>query len=202
MLHDLREWLVGWADSPAGPAALGILTFAEAIIFPIPPDPLLIALALRNPDQALLLAALTTMTSVAGGLVGHTLGLRIGRPILQRFHSTQVQRVEGIFVRHGFWAIFLAGLTPLPYKIFTLSAGVFAVPRVPFVLASITGRGLRFFLLGGLIFLWGDRFQEFLDERFDLVMVAMLVMLVIAAAAWVPWSRRSREATTNEGPTG
>ena len=201
MLHDLREWLVGWADSPAGPAALGILTFAEAIFFPIPPDPLMIALALRNPDQVLL-AALTTMTSVAGGIVGHTLGLRVGRPILQRFHSTQVDRVEASFVRHGFWAIFLAGLTPLPYKVFTLSAGVFAVPRVPFVLASITGRGLRFFLLGGLIFLWGDRFQEFLDERFDLVIAAMVVMLAIAAAAWMLWSRRDRETTTSEGPTG
>ena len=70
------------------------------------------------------------------------------------------------------------------------------------MLASITGRGLRFFLLGGLIFLWGDRFQEFLDERFDLVIAAMVVMLAIAAAAWMLWSRRDRETTTSEGPTG
>ena len=141
MLDSLREWLVDWADSPAGPVMLAVLTAAEAITFPIPPDPLLIALALRHPESALLLAALTTAASVAGGLVGHWLGLRFGRPLLRRFHSKQLDRVEAMFVRNGFWAIFLAGLTPLPYKIFTISAGVFGIPRMPFLLASIVGRG-------------------------------------------------------------
>ena len=190
MLDSLREWLVEWADSPAGPAMLALLTAAEAIIFPIPPDPLLIALALRHPESALLLAALTTAASVAGGLVGHWLGLRFGRPLLRRLHSKQIDRVEALFVRNGFWAILLAGLTPLPYKLFTISAGVFGIPRVPFVLASIVGRGLRFFLLGALIFLWGERFQRFLDERLDVVMIAMGVLLVMGLAAWGLWARR------------
>ena len=199
MLDRLRDWLVGWADSPAGPAMLALLAAAEAVTFPIPPDPLLIALALRNPDSALLLAGITTGASVAGGLVGHWLGLRFGRPLLHRFHSRQVERVETLFVRHSFWALFLAALTPLPYKLFTISAGVFGVARLPFVLASIAGRGLRFFLLGGLIFLWGDRFQQFLDERFELLMAAMGAALIVALAVWALWARRGARVAAGGG---
>jgi undecaprenyl-diphosphatase len=191
MLHSLQDWLVDWADSSVGPAMLALFSAAEAIFFPIPPDPLLIALALRNPDDALLLAGLTTVASTGGGVIGHLLGRRVGRPILRRFHSRQVERVEELFVRHGFWAIVLAGLTPLPYKLFTVAAGVFDVPRLPFVLASIVGRGLRFGGIGVLIFFWGDRFQQFLDERFDLIMLSMGALLLVAVAVWAVWARRN-----------
>ncbi len=190
MFDALREWLVAWADSPAGPAMLGVLSAAEAIFFPIPPDPLLIALALRNPQDALLLATLTTASSVAGGVVGHYLGGRIGRPFLLRFKERQVARVEELFVRNGFLAILLAGLTPLPYKIFAIAAGVFGIGRSVFVFASIAGRGLRFFTIGILIFFWGERFSELLDERFELIVVALSVPLVVALGAWLLWSRR------------
>ena len=189
VLHDLRRWLVDWADSPAGPAALAVLTASEAIFFPLPPDPLLIALALRNPDAALLLALLTTVASVAGGLVGHWLGGRFGRPLLQRLHSSKVERVESMFVRYGFWAIVIAGLTPIPYKVSTVSAGVFAVPRAQFVLASLLGRGLRFGTFGVLILLWGDRFEAFFEERFDLVVIVLTAGLVIGVAGWLVWVR-------------
>lgn len=202
MLEQLREWLVGWADSPAGPAMLAVLTAAEAITFPLPPDPLLIALALRHPESALLLAGLTTAASVAGGVVGHWLGLRFGRPLLHRLPSHHVERVEALFQRHSFWAIVLAGLTPLPYKVFTISAGVFGIPRLPFVLASIVGRGARFFTLGLLVFFWGDRFQRFLDESFDAVMAAMGAVLVIALVAWALWSRYGHRVRTNGGEIG
>lgn len=202
MFDALREWLIGWADSPAGPAMLAVLTAAEAVAFPIPPDPLLIALALRNPDSALLLAALTTAASVSGGVVGHWLGQRFGRPLLQRMHSRQIDRVEALFVRHGFWAIVLAGLTPLPYKVFTIAAGVFGVPRLPFVLASIVGRGIRFFVLGALIFVWGDRFSRFLEERFDLVMLSMGALLLVAVVTWLLWARRNGALAAGRGEAG
>lgn len=201
MLDALREWLVAWADSPAGPAMLGVLSAAEAIFFPIPPDPLLIALALRNPEDALMLATLTTASSVAGGVVGHYLGGRIGRPFLRRFKERQVARVEELFVRNGFLAILLAGLTPLPYKIFAIAAGVFGISRRVFVFASIAGRGLRFFTIGILIFFWGERFRELIDERFELIVVALSVPLVVALGAWLLWSRRrSRRAAGASGP--
>ena len=202
MLDQLREWLVDWADSPAGPVMLAVLTAAEAITFPLPPDPLLIALALRHPESALLLAGLTTAASVAGGVVGHWLGLRFGRPLLRHLPSRHVERVEALFQRHGLWAVVLAGLTPLPYKVFTISAGVFGIPRLPFVLASIVGRGARFFTLGLLVFFWGDRFQRFLDERFDAVMATMGATLIVALVAWALWSRYSRRAPTDGGEIG
>ena len=196
MLDDLRGWLIAWADSPAGPIALALITAAEAIFFPIPPDPLLIALALRNPDAALLLAALTTVASAAGGLAGHWLGERLGRPLLQRFGGGHADRVEAMFARHGFWAVVVAGLTPIPYKVFTITAGVLALPRWPFLIASLVGRGLRFGAFGVAIFLWGDRFQAFIEERFDLVALALTACLAGAAVAWLAWSRlrRSRRA--------
>ena len=202
MLDALREWLVNWADSPAGPAMLGVLSAAEAIFFPIPPDPLLIALALRNPQDALLLATLTTGASVGGGVVGHFLGLRVGRPILQRFKANQVERVETLFVRHGFFAIVLASLTPLPYKIFAIAAGAFGIARSIFVFASVVGRGLRFFTIAILIFFWGERFSEFLDERFDLVVASIGVLSAVAFGAWLLWSRRTRRLAARRSGRG
>lgn len=192
MLEQLTDWVEAWADSAAGPAALAVISACEAIFFPIPPDPLLIALALRHPGQALLLAALTTVASVAGGLVGRWLGQRFGRPLLLRFaNEERAERVQGLFQRHGFWALLLAGLTPLPYKLFTIAAGTFEVPRLQFVLGSLVGRGLRFGAIGLAIYIWGDRFEAFLEERFDLVMAALGVLLVVGVGAWWAWSRRN-----------
>jgi membrane protein YqaA with SNARE-associated domain len=191
LLHAIEDWLVAWADSPAGPGALAALTASEAVFFPIPPDPLLIALALRNPSAALWLAALTTVSSVLGALVGHWLGLRFGRPLLLRMHARHAVRVEAMFQRHRFWAIVIAALTPIPFKVFTIAAGVFGIPRGPFVIAAIVGRGARFFLLGVLVLIWGERVTAFLDERFDLVMAAMGVMLVVALLVFAYWARRN-----------
>ena len=189
-VHDMQEWVTAWAGSPLGPLMLAILSGAESIFFPIPPDPLLIALALANPSRAMIFAVITTAASVGGGVVGHYLGRRFGRPLLARFRGAQVDRVEAMFQRHGFWAIVLAGLTPLPYKLFTIAAGVFDVPRGRFILASIVGRGTRFLLIGAVIQIWGDRFADFLDEQFDLVVIALGALMLLAVAALFVWSRR------------
>jgi undecaprenyl-diphosphatase len=189
VVDSLTDWLVDWAESPIGPLMLAVFSAAESVFFPIPPDPLLIALALANPPRALLFAVIATAASVVGGIVGHYLGRRFGRPLLMRFHVSRVERVEEMFRRHGFWAIVLAGLTPLPYKVFTIAAGVLDVPRRQFVIASIIGRGARFVLIGVLIQVWGDRFERFLDERFDLVAIALGVLLLAALLLLVGWSR-------------
>lgn len=99
--------------------------------------------------------------------------------------------MEAIFRRYGFWAVAIAAFTPLPFKLFTVSAGIFDIPRTPFILASIAGRGLRFFIIGGLIFLWGDRFLLLFEERFALVTVAMGAMVVATTVVAVLWGRRS-----------
>ena len=192
MLDRLRRWLVRWADSPAGPGALAILAAAESVFFPLPPDALLIALAVRNPDAALLLAGLTIAASVAGGLGGHWLGQRFGRALLLRLHSGRVDRIESMFRRHGFWTLAIAALTPLPYKVFTIGAGVFGVPRMQFVFASVLGRGIRFGSYGVLIFILGDRVEEFLNERFDLIVTALVAGLLLGAISWLAWLRWRR----------
>ncbi|MEZ4501020.1 MAG: YqaA family protein [Dehalococcoidia bacterium] len=196
MIDALHDWLVAWADSDAGPAALFGLSAAESVFFPLPPDPLLIALGLRHPVNALWYALITTAGSVLGALIGHWLGRRFGRPLLERLHAKYLDRVEALFVRHGFAAIFIAALTPIPYKVFTIAAGAFGISRTPFLIASIVGRGARFFLVGALIFIWGDRFQTFLDERFDLVMMAMGLMVIAAIFVWYGWSKYNGRGTT------
>jgi undecaprenyl-diphosphatase len=201
VLHDIREWLVEWADSPVGPIALAALTTSESIFFPIPTDPLLIALALRNPDAALLLAALTITTSVIGGVIGHWLGLRFGRPLLARLHNRHIERIEKMFHDWGFWAIALAGLTPIPYKVFTIGAGVFGIPRTQFIVASIVGRGIRFGSYGVLIFIWGDRFKEFIEQHFDFMISVAALGIIIVLIIWVAWRlQHSHKPTAHDKP--
>lgn len=208
MLHHLREWLDGlhewlidWADSPAAPVALALITASESIFFPIPTDPLLIALALRHPDAALILAALTIAASVLGGVVGHWLGLRLGRPLLLRLPGGHAERAEALLRRWGFWAVAAAGLTPIPYKVFTIGAGVVGIPRAQFVFGSILGRGLRFGVYGVLIFFWGERFAEFITDRFDLVVSAFAGAAVVLLLAWLGWrGLRARGAGARGAP--
>lgn len=183
LYHGIIDWSVGFADSPWAVAILAIDSFTESIINPIPPDPLLIAIAIGNPSNALWLAALVTATSVLGAVVGHWLGLRFGRPIVLRFFSeTKVARVEQMFQKYGAWAILIAAFTPIPYKVFTVTAGVMEMERRPFIIASIVGRGTRFFILGILIFVFGEAIQGFIETQFELVTVVSSVVLIIAVA--------------------
>src|SRR5690625_2339795 len=124
------------------------MSFIEAIFLPIPPDVMLIPMVLLEPENALRFALLTTAASVAGASVGYTVGLRGGRPLLQRFaKGPTVKQVESLFQRHEFWAIVIAGFLPLPYKLFALSAGVFNLDLKRFLAASLLGRGARFTLV-------------------------------------------------------
>ena len=191
-LRAISDWTISFAEGAWAAPVLAAVAATESIFFPIPPDPLLIGVAVRQPELALWLAALTTASSVAGALVGHWLGLRFGRPLLLRLVSHQkVERVERLFQRYGTWAILLAAFTPIPYKVFTITAGVMALDRRTFTVASIIGRGARFFLLGGLIFFFGESIMAFVEDNFDLLTVAFSVALV-AAAVVLAWLFRRR----------
>ena len=180
-LHNLSDWLLGLADSSWAVAVLGITSFTESIFFPIPPDPLLLVMSIARPDAALWLAALVTVTSVAGALVGHWLGRRFGRPLAYRmFPQQRIAMIEGMFKRYGMLAVLLAAFTPLPYKVFAISAGILDLDRRAFVIASLAGRGARFFLLGGLVFIFGEPIEAFIDENLGLLTLA--VAAAIAAA--------------------
>ena len=124
LLHDLSDWLLGFADSDWAIVVLLSSSFAESIFFPIPPDPLLLAVAIAQQPIAVLLGLLVAVASVAGAVVGHALGMRLGRPILTRmFSEGKVAYVDRLFERYGLWAILIAAFTPVPYKVFAIAAG-------------------------------------------------------------------------------
>lgn len=162
-----------------------VVSFAESSFFPVPPDVMLIPMALARPTMALAYAAATTIASVAGALFAYVVGMRGGRPILARLtraHSFDV--LESYFRRWGGWAVGIAAFTPIPFKVFTIAAGIFRVRLAPFVTASVIGRGARFFLESVLILRFGDRARELLGSRFDLITAiaaaAVIVVFFIA----------------------
>ncbi|MEF8794112.1 YqaA family protein [Thiohalorhabdus sp.] len=162
MIRRLLRWALEKAGHPRAPAWLGAISFAESSFFPIPPDVLLAPMTLARPERGWYLAALTTLTSVAGGLLGYLIGAvlyqAVAAPLLEFYGAEgEYRRVVDWFGTYGVWAVFLAGLTPIPYKVFTIAAGSLAMPLLPFVVGSFAGRGLRFFVLAGIIRLGGER---------------------------------------------
>jgi membrane protein YqaA with SNARE-associated domain len=152
-----------WAAHRHAPWYLGALSFAESSFFPIPPDVMLIPMALARPQRAWQLALLTTLSSVLGGLFGYTIGLLLFQSVEPLLHQwgywDSYMHAVGWFEKWGFWAIFLAGFSPIPYKVFTITAGAIAMALVPFIIASLIGRGARFFLVAGLM-RWGGARME------------------------------------------
>ena len=198
LLHDLSDWTLSLAESEWALVLLALVAFSESIFFPIPPDPLLIAIGIADPSVAIWAAALATLASVAGGIVGHYLGRRVGRPLLYKFVSEdKVSRAEALFERYGAWAILAAAITPIPYKVFTILAGVMNLRMRPFLLASLVGRSIRIMTVGVLIYIFGESVREFIDHNFELLTVgAMGIMIVMVLAYFV--FRRMRLRTPLE----
>ena len=177
-IHDLALWVEHWALTPYGPIALFIIAFAESSFFPIPPDVLLIALSLAAPQKALLYALICSIGSLLGGVFGFNLGQKGGRPILLKLFSTKkIETVEALYHKYDVWAVGIAGFTPIPYKLFTISAGVFNLDFKRFVLASAISRSARFFLVSGFIALFGPMVRDFMEEQFNLFSIIFVVML-------------------------
>jgi len=185
-LRRLYDWVLRWATTPYGLAALVVLSFAEASFFPIPPDPLLMALALGAPQRAFVFAAWATAASVAGGIAGYLIGWGAWS-VFDDFFFAWVPgvtpeafgHVQELYDRYDFMAVFLAGLTPIPYKVFTLSAGVFAVSFPVFVIASVLSRGLRFFLVAALLWKFGAPVGRFIDRYFNVLTLIFGILLVM-----------------------
>ena len=195
LLRDLSDWVVGFADSDWSVLILAVNAFTESIFFPIPPDPLLIGISLRQPEIALLLAAIATASSVAGAMVGYWLGHRLGRPFLYRLVARKrVDAAKAVFKKYGGWAVLMAAFTPIPYKVFAISAGILGLNMRTFVIASLIGRGARFFMLGGLLLAFGEDIEEFIDSNFEMLTLAIGGALVVALGIIViiVWRRRVR----------
>ena len=175
-----------WSRHPHAPRYLAGLSFAESSFFPVPPDVMLAPMSLATPKRALYFAALTTQASVLGGLLGYAIGLfafDVIEPFLREGGYWQsYQTTQAWFDHWGFWAIFLAGFSPIPYKVFTITAGVISMALLPFVVASAIGRGARFFLVAGLMAWGGERMEQTLHRYVDIlgwVVVVVFALVII-----------------------
>lgn len=167
----LYRWTMKWSRHPRAPWFLGMLSFAESSFFPIPQDVMLAPMCLANPKRAWWYALLTTATSILGGLFGYLIGFYAFswiEPFLRASHYwDSYQTAVGWFETWGFWAVFIAGFSPIPYKVFTIAAGAMSMAMIPFALASVIGRGLRFFLVAGMMALGGEKMEAALHKYVD-----------------------------------
>lgn len=187
MLRRLYAWVLHWAQTPYGTWALFGLAFCESSFFPLPPDVLLIALCIALPLKSFRYALVCSAGSVLGGCVGYLIGWQfmssIGESIIALYGLTaKVDYIRSLYRAYDAWAVGIAGFTPIPYKVFTISAGAFKIDFTVFVLASLISRSARFFLVGGLIYLCGPRIQVFIDRYFNLLAVALTVLVVAGFA--------------------
>lgn len=173
-------WVVSWAYTPYGGVALFLNAVAESSFFPIPPDVLLIALAILRPPWAFGYAALCSVGSVVGGIIGYFLGLKGGRPLMQRlFSEERIQFVERYYQKYDVWAVGIAGFSPIPYKAFTISAGVFDLDFKRFILVSVVSRSARFFLVGSMIFIFGETVKVYVTKYLDILSLAFVALLIL-----------------------
>ncbi|HLW04984.1 MAG TPA: YqaA family protein [Azoarcus sp.] len=173
-----------WARHRHAPWYLGGLSFVESSFFPIPPDVMLAPMSLAKPERAWRFALITTLASVAGGMLGYLIGAFVF-DLIQPWLSetrywTKYLEAQEWFARWGFWAILVAGFSPIPYKVFTIAAGVAAMPFAPFVVASAIGRGTRFFLVAGLMKLGGARMEAALHRHVEFLGWLTVAVLVVA----------------------
>lgn len=180
LLHDLLHWVESFAHTPYGGLALFLIAVAESSVFPIPPDVLLIALCLAEPSSSLWFALVCTVGSVLGGMIGYGIGRWGGRPLMKRwFSEKRIAPVEAYYERWNAWATAIGGLTPLPYKLFTIAGGVFAANFRIFVIASLAARGLRFFVIAILILEFGESIRSFIESHLNWLSIAFVILLLL-----------------------
>ncbi|MBI2442184.1 MAG: DedA family protein [Lentisphaerae bacterium] len=183
-LKRLYHWVLHWAATPYGASALFLLAFAESSFFPIPPDMLLIALALSRPRKSLWFALICSLGSVLGGIAGYGIGYffweAVGEPIINFYHAQAAfAKVQGYYQRDAFFYVFLAAFTPIPYKVFTIAGGICQIRLwQDLVLASLIGRSLRFFLVAALFYFCGPPIKQFIDRYFEILTIVFGVLLV------------------------
>lgn len=181
----LYNWTLKWAEHKLAPKILALLSFAESVFFPIPPDVLLAPMVLAKREKAWRYASITTIASVVGGIVGYALGAYLFEPLIapaieSMGYTQRFETAVNWFEEWGIWVVFIAGFSPIPYKLFTVSAGFLNMLFLPFLIASAIGRGARFFLVAGLIKWGGEPFEKKLKQWVD-VLGWVFVALIVAA---------------------
>ena len=187
MLRYLYDRTLALAAGPHATKALCATSFAESSFFPIPPDVVLIPMVLADRRRWAFFALLCTVTSVLGGIFGYFIGMlafeQIAKPILDVYgYTAKIDEFIASFNRYGWWIVFIAGLTPFPYKVITIASGAAGLSFPVFMIASVVSRGLRFFVVAGLLYLFGPPIRDFVEKRLALVFT-VFVALVIAGFA-------------------
>lgn len=182
-IRRLYNWTLSWADTPYGTPALAVMSFAESSFFPIPPDVLQIALSVAKPRLSFYYAFVSMLASVAGGVAGWMIGMWLWSAVsgfffsyVPNFTHENFAKVQELYQQNAFLAIFTAAFTPVPYKVFTICAGVFNISIPVLIAASFLGRGGRFFLVGGTIYFFGPTVKTFLEKYFELATVVLTLL--------------------------
>ena len=183
MLRRLYDWVIGLAGHRHAVPALAVISFAESSFFPIPPDVMLIPMIVANRARAWLIATVCTISSVVGGIAGYAIGFflwdSIGRRLVDFYgYSHQFETFQGWYNDYGLLIVFVAGITPLPYKVFTIASGVTGLPLATFVAGSVVSRGIRFFAEAALLWWIGEPIRAFVEKNLQWVTVAFVVLLV------------------------
>lgn len=188
LIRACYDWTLKWSKHRHATKALSLLSFAEASVFPLPVDPLLLAMGFSKPKSSFYYAFLTTTFSVLGAVGGYFIGVYAWSAISPFFY--QFVFSEAAFLRvtsqmqsdgATFVSLFIAGFSPVPFKLFTIAGGVVSAPLVPFVAASILARGLRYFILSGIIFFMGPKAQTWIEAHFEKITYAVSILLVLTA---------------------
>lgn len=183
-LRWLYDWVLSWAHSRFGTAALAVLSFCESSFFPIPPDVLQIALSMERPKRSFHYALVSAVASVVGAILGWVIGFALWtwlEPVFVPHIISQanIDQVHLAFEEYGFWALFAAAFTPIPFKVFTITAGMMQMALVPFVAASLVGRGARFFLVATLLYIFGPTVKTWIDRWFGILTFAFLALIIV-----------------------
>ena len=182
-LKRLYQWVLHWAETPYGSWALFLLAVAESSFFPIPPDVLLIALAISKPLKSFKYALICTIGSLTGGMLGYLIGVQffnlIGEPILSFYGiMDKYYKIQSLYMRYDALAVGIAGFSPIPYKVFTIAAGACKINFGIFMLASAVSRAARFFLVGGLIRVFGPQIRSWIEKYLNLLTIIFVILLV------------------------
>ncbi|MEN3975418.1 YqaA family protein [Emcibacter sp. SYSU 3D8] len=182
-LRRLYLWTMEQARGRHAWTSLGAVSFAESSFFPIPPDVMLLPMMLADRKRAFLLAGWCTLASVLGGMAGYAIGMflfdSVGNWLVSLYgYEQKMEALRLQYAEYGAWIILIKGATPIPYKLITIASGIFHYPFGMFVLLSVITRSARFFLLAGLIYLFGDPIRDFIEKRLEWVMMTVVVAIV------------------------
>ena len=182
MLRSLYDWTIRLAEHPHALWALAFVAFIESSVFPIPPDVLMIPMILARPSRAWLIASVALVASVLGGILGYAIGAffyeSLGQPVLEAMGKAHaMEEFNTRFNDFGFWAVLAAGVTPFPYKVITIMSGWTGMPLGTFIATSILARALRFFLVAGLLWKFGEPIRDFIEKRLGLMFTLFIILL-------------------------